>query len=267
MDQWKIRVNDIYPAYIDWATFERIQAMLQDNYAEYDRNKTRGVPAPGQGAAARHRLLWRVRAQDGGAVQRRDPLPVQLPARSSTGSRSARTSRPTPSMTPWWRPSSRPSPPVELDVYAQAVAAEQARRSSVDQAQQQHLERLRYQADLAERQFTRVDPDNRLVAAELERRWEAALSALKEAEDAVRSAAAASPRRCPCRRRCGRALQAGGAAPPAAVAPGQSSARPSKKALLRCLIDKVVVQRSARDRVQARIVWRGGETTTAAACR
>jgi len=35
-----------------------------------------------------------------------------------------------------------------------------------------------------------------------------------------------------------------------------------KKALLRALIDKVMVQRLARDRVQARIVWKGGETTT-----
>jgi hypothetical protein len=38
--------------------------------------------------------------------------------------------------------------------------------------------------------------------------------------------------------------------------------QPQKKALLRCLIDKVVVHRTARDRVQARIVWRGGATTT-----
>ena len=34
-----------------------------------------------------------------------------------------------------------------------------------------------------------------------------------------------------------------------------------KKALLRCLLDKVVVQRVGRDRVQVRIVWRGGEVT------
>jgi hypothetical protein len=32
--------------------------------------------------------------------------------------------------------------------------------------------------------------------------------------------------------------------------------------LLRCLIDKVVVHRAARDLVQTRIVWKGGETTT-----
>src|SRR5262249_55259171 len=37
-----------------------------------------------------------------------------------------------------------------------------------------------------------------------------------------------------------------------------------QKAFLRCLIDKVVVQRSAPDMLQVRIVWRGGASTTAA---
>jgi Recombinase len=46
-DEWKIRVNEVYPAYISWPTFEQIQAIIQDNYAAYDRNKTRGVPRPG----------------------------------------------------------------------------------------------------------------------------------------------------------------------------------------------------------------------------
>jgi len=48
LEDWKIRVNDKYPAYIGWETYERIRAMLADNYAEYDRNKTRGVPRPGK---------------------------------------------------------------------------------------------------------------------------------------------------------------------------------------------------------------------------
>lgn len=56
MDQWRIRVNDVYPAYISWETFEQIQAMLADNYAEYDRNKTRGIPRAG--AALLHGLLY-----------------------------------------------------------------------------------------------------------------------------------------------------------------------------------------------------------------
>jgi hypothetical protein len=40
MGEWKIRINDKSPADIDWATFETIQAMLQDNCSEYDRNNS-----------------------------------------------------------------------------------------------------------------------------------------------------------------------------------------------------------------------------------
>jgi len=38
---------------------------------------------------------------------------------------------------------------------------------------------------------------------------------------------------------------------------------PKKKALLRCLIDKVVIHHLAPDKIQTRIVWKGGETTSA----
>ena len=39
--------------------------------------------------------------------------------------------------------------------------------------------------------------------------------------------------------------------------------RLQQKAFLRCLLDKVVVHRSAPDLLQVRMVWRGGATTTA----
>ena len=54
--EWRFVVKDKYPAYISWETFDRIQAMLRDNYAEYDRNKTRGVPRPG--AALLHGIVY-----------------------------------------------------------------------------------------------------------------------------------------------------------------------------------------------------------------
>ena len=53
---WKFVVKDKYPAYIDWATFEKIQAMLRDNRAEYLRNKSRGIPR--DGAALLHGITW-----------------------------------------------------------------------------------------------------------------------------------------------------------------------------------------------------------------
>ena len=55
MEEWRVRVNDRYPAYISWQTYERIREQLRDNYAEYDRNKTRGIPRPG--AALLHGLM------------------------------------------------------------------------------------------------------------------------------------------------------------------------------------------------------------------
>lgn len=48
MSQWKICVKDKYPPYVDWDTFEKVQSILTDNYAEYDRNRTRGIARPGK---------------------------------------------------------------------------------------------------------------------------------------------------------------------------------------------------------------------------
>lgn len=55
------------------------------------------------------------------------------------------------------------------------------------------VERARYEADRAERAFSQVEPENRLVARSLESRWEAKLAAVAEAEAALETARAAKP--------------------------------------------------------------------------
>jgi hypothetical protein len=153
--------------------------------------------------------------------------------------------------------------PAELDLYSKAVAALRHDDEQVQRAHEQQIERLRYQARLAERQYHQADPDNRLVAGELERRWEAALRELHDAE-ARRPADQQQPRGPEALRPEERAafLQAGQSIPDlwrqGCLTP------PQQKAFLRCLIDKVVVRRSAPDTLQVRIVWRGGDTTAAA---
>lgn len=258
--QWRIRVNDVYPAYISWETFEQIQTMLETNYADYDRNKSRGIPRPGKAllhglvycGACGHKLVVQYK---GGTrylcnflrQQYRVPVCQNVPADPIDA----------------WVVAAffAALAPVELDVYAQAVASQQERHAQLAQARRQHRERLRYTARLAERQFSRVDPDNRLVAAELERRWEAALVELAQAEaDDTRQTEQPVP------------LPALSAEVQAAFTNiGQNLpqlwehaclAQVQKKALLRCLIDKVVIQKEGRDQVRVRIVWRGGETTT-----
>jgi hypothetical protein len=151
--------------------------------------------------------------------------------------------------------------PVELDVYARAVAAQAEATACLERAHQQQLERLRYQAALAQRQFERVDPDNRLVAAELEKRWEAALSDLKHLEDEQTGRVPGAPALTALPTELQEAFKAIGLKLPLLW---PQLARDQQKALLRCLIDKVVVHRTARDTVQVRLVWRGGETSSQA---
>jgi hypothetical protein len=151
--------------------------------------------------------------------------------------------------------------PVELEVYAAAVATQQAIAQQIAHADQQRLARLRYEAAIAGRQFNRVDPDNRLVAAELEKRWEVALAELKRAEEAQASQSPSSPGLLALSPELETAFRAIGQHLPTLWQQGRVNQH-HKKALLRALIEKVVVHRLARDRVQARIVWKGGDTTT-----
>ncbi len=136
-------------------------------------------------------------------------------------------------------------------------------RDDVRRAREQQLERLRYQAGLAERQFQKADPDNRLVTAELEKRWEGALRELRRAEEQeTREASDLPPEHAPLDSATRQALIAAGSSLPQWWRAGRFT-REHQKALLRCLIDKVVVRRLAADRIGCRVVWRGGETTTA----
>jgi DNA invertase Pin-like site-specific DNA recombinase len=245
MDQWKVCHRDKYPAYIDWATFEKIQGMVRDNHSEYDRNKTRGVPRPGK--ALLHGLVYCGECGHKMVVQYKGrpcylcnylrqqyqvPVCQNLPA--------------DPIDAHVVQAFLQALSPVELDLYGKAVAALRQDEEQVRQAQQQQIERLRYQARLAERQYHQADPDNRLVAAELERRWEAALRDLKDAEE-KRQREQQQPRTPEVLSPEERAafLQAGKKIPElwrqGRLTPQQ------QKAFLRCLIDKVVVHRSAPD--------------------
>lgn len=56
------------------------------------------------------------------------------------------------------------------------------------------LEQARYEAAHARRQYDAVDPDNRLVAGELERRWNDCLAAVARLEDQIRSLRDEAPR-------------------------------------------------------------------------
>jgi DNA invertase Pin-like site-specific DNA recombinase len=259
IEEWKVRIPDRYPAYISWATFETIQAMLHDNHAEYGRDQTRGVPRAGQALLAGivycgecgHKMSVRYKEgprylctalHDYCQAPRCQNLPASAVDAYALGCFFDALS------------------PVELDLYEKAVAGLRQDDGQLRRAHEQQLARLRYQARLAERQYNQADPDNRLVTAELERRWEAALRELAEAEEKFQQQQpvlleALSEEEKEAFVQAGQKL-------PELWRRGLLSAQ-QQKAFLRCLIDKVVARRSAADTLQVRVVWRGGATTEA----
>jgi DNA invertase Pin-like site-specific DNA recombinase len=73
--------------------------------------------------------------------------------------------------------------PLALEV-ALAVQQEiQLRIDDADRLRRTQVERARYEANLAQRRYLQVDPDNRLVADALEADWNSKLRALAEAQD------------------------------------------------------------------------------------
>jgi DNA invertase Pin-like site-specific DNA recombinase len=260
MDQWKICIRDKYPAYIDWATYERILAMIRDNRTDYRRHQSRGIPRAGK--ALLHGIVYcgecghklSVRYKRGTRYlcdflhqQQRGPVCQSLPGDAIDDA----------VVELFWAALA----PAELDVYTKALTTFSQQEEQVQRARQQQIERLRYQTRLAERQFNQADPDNRLVAAELEKRWETALRDLQEAEQTWEREQQQRPSLDHLDAQAKQAWQAAGQEIPQLWRAGQLTPQ-QQKALLRCLIDKVVIHRSAPDSVHCRVVWKGGETTS-----
>jgi len=74
--------------------------------------------------------------------------------------------------------------PAQLDALEAILQEQQLERQRLEQHWTDRLKGAQYEARLAERQYQLVDPDNRLVAVELERRWEQKLVQLQDTQEA-----------------------------------------------------------------------------------
>lgn len=260
IEEWRIVVKDRYPPYIDWPTYEKIRAVVRDNRAEYMRTKTRGAPRDGD--LLLHGIAWcarcghkmYVRYKGGGEyvcnhLRSHEGLPACQHIRAPRVDAAVADAF------------LAALAPAELDALSRARRAQQQVDAALRTGAERQLERKRYAAALAERQFNRVDPDNRLVAGELERRWEAALSEVRAAEEVL--ARQVSPQAIT-QLAMGKALNSkvvnlAGHLP--RIWADEATTDAQRKALLRCLVDKVVLDRGERDIALIRIVWRGGAVT------
>lgn len=257
IEEWRIVVKGRYPAYIDWQTYEKFRSIIKDNRAEYMRNKTRG--APRNGDLLLHGIAWCarcghkmfVRYKNGGEyvcnyLHIHEGLPTcQHLCAPRVDAAVADVFLTTLA-------------PAELDALSQARRSQHQLDKGLRGSAELELKRKRYAASLAERQFNRVDPNNRLVADELERRWETALKEVREAEGMLaRRAPVQSIAQIAIGRDLGsKIVNLSGWLPQ--IWADDTTTDAQRKALLRCLVDKVVLDRGERDVALVRIVWRGG---------
>jgi DNA invertase Pin-like site-specific DNA recombinase len=259
-NEWKVLVKDKYPAYVSWDDFEKIDAMLKDNHSEYKARQSRGIPRDGKAllqgivycgeCGHKMKLHYKKYARyicSFFAEQANESVCQHIPADQID-----------PHMIRWFFEALSTA---DIDLSARILAEADQRRDELFRAQRQQVERLRHEAHLTERQYRHSEPENRLVTAELERRWEMALRELKRAEETL----ALQEKTTGCWAIPADLLDAlkdiGRRLPE--LWDQEILSWSQKKALFRCLVDKVVLRRQG-DQVHARVVWRGGDTSSTA---
>ncbi len=175
LDDWPVCVPGVYPAYISWDQFVRNQQTLRDNWF---RSGTRGAPRRGQallqGIARCGRCGARMSVFYYSTKEKRAPGYGCVAGYVDGG--------PTCQMM-----SSAPVDaavadlflaavtPAQVDVALRALDAYEAERAEAHRQRQMQIQRTEYEVEIARRRYEATDPANRLVAAELEVRWEEAL--------------------------------------------------------------------------------------------
>jgi len=136
------------------------------------------------------------------------------------------------------------------------LAQRQRERQRLETYHQQQVSHARFAATLARRRYEHVDPAYRLAAAELEREWDDRLRALRQAEEAAERFAHEpdEPTLTPELRH--QLLHLSQCLPDLWLSP--QLRHPQRKALLRSLIARVMVKRTAADRVEVKIIWASG---------
>jgi len=153
--------------------------------------------------------------------------------------------------------------PAQLDALAALLDQQQQDHAKLDRQWQQRMQRAEYEAQRAERQYSQADPENRLVTASLEKRWEEKLIAHHETQ-----------------REYARFLQqqTTPSIPPQLQQQFQHISEtlpslwpelsyPDRKELLRTLIAKVILTPKDKTTIEVKIVWLSGHYSLFAAER
>jgi hypothetical protein len=195
IDAWQVLLRDHHPGYIDWDDYLRNQAILEANVARY-AGESSGAPKSGPALLSGllrcgrcGRKLHVVYAGNKGRV----------PRYTCSGGRVQRGAGPCLNVGSFRLDEAVATQvleavqPIGLAAALDAAARDAQQDDDKRQALALALEKARYHAARAQRQYDAADPENRLVAGELETRWNHALQRVAELEARVQAAAAERP--------------------------------------------------------------------------
>ena len=257
-EEWKVFLPDAHPGYITWEQFEANQEALRASAQSCGADR-RSAPREGvallQGLVICGRCGRRMtvryyvahghpepiyRCQRRG-IQRAEPVCQSVPGAAIDHAVSELVLE---TVTP-----------ASIDVAVEVFDELRSRAAAIDRAKRAQIARLREDAELAQRQFLLVRPENRLVADNLERHWNEKLQQLAAAEEAYAGAGKdETPAITPEMKERVAALVAD---LPRVWHDPRTPAR-DRKRMLRLLIDDVTLLRD--DVLHVSIRWQGGAT-------
>lgn len=261
MTEWLTIQQGVYPAYISWEEYVANQEQLRDNGQRHREQKR-----PGRGAIRQGTGLLQGMATCGacGHVMK---VAYKPGVRYHCDGLSKDFAEP---MCPSFegeavegvvvRAFLSAIQPAQLDALETLLARQRQERAQLARHWEEQRQRATYEAHLARRRYEVVDPDNRLVAAELERRWEEKLLALRQVEDAVERFER-EPADLSLEPQLRRQFEHIAQCLPDLWTNGQLSYE-DQKHLLRSLISRVILKRPRPDRADVTIVWVSGHFST-----
>jgi excisionase family DNA binding protein len=147
--------------------------------------------------------------------------------------------------------------PLGIDAALQLIADREQASGERLRQNEMALQQARYEVTHARRQYDAVDPDNRLVASELERRWNERLAAAARLEEQIRSLQNEQPRVL-CDDERAALLALADDLPRLWNHPAASSE--TRKRILRAVLKEIIVTVEA-SRLRLVLHWQGGDHT------
>lgn len=252
---WEVLICDHHEGYISWAEFERNQQLIADN-ANGKRFMSRGAVRPGEALlpglfrCARCGKKLHVRY---GQTYRYECVGAfnQLAAARCITFGGMRVDRVIA------KEVLDRLQPVGVEAALAVIDARNQRRSEKRRQLELALQQARYEATRAQRQYDVADPENRLVAAELERRWNERLVAVRNLEAEIgRLDADKEPILTDAERE--RLMALGRDLVQAWESPGATSE--TRKKIIRTVISEIIVD-IIGDSLALIIHWQGGDHT------